>query len=55
MDGSATRILASPFWWLFAVAVVVLGQAKLALPLFGERDALTGLTDARPIVSGRHP
>ncbi len=55
MDGSATRILASPYWWLIAVAVVVLGQAKLALPLFGERDALTGLTDARPIISGRHP
>jgi hypothetical protein len=38
-------------WWLLAVGLVAVGQAGLARDLFGP----TGLTDPRPVVSGRHP
>lgn len=44
----------SRFWW-WAVVAVVIGQAGLALDLFGPRSAVAGLTDSRPLVSGRHP
>jgi hypothetical protein len=38
--------------WLLAVLAVGVGQAGLALRLFGGWDAVT---DDRPVVSGRHP
>lgn len=41
--------------WFLALAVVVLGQAGLALELFGSEQPVTGLTDTRPIIGGRHP
>lgn len=41
--------------WLAALAAIVVGQAGLALDLFGPDDPFTGLTDSRPITSGRHP
>lgn len=54
MDGSPAP---APQWrlWPLAVLVVTLGQAGLALHLFGLTDRVEGLTDSRPIVSGRHP
>ncbi|MCZ2343954.1 MAG: hypothetical protein LC104_19480 [Bacteroidales bacterium] len=57
MDKSTTPILG--FYhqpqWFFALAIIVLGQAGLTLELFGPEHALTGLTDSRPIIGGRHP
>lgn len=50
MDGSPLSAARRPRW-LLAVAAVTLGQAGLALDLFGPG----GLTDPRPVISGRHP
>lgn len=40
--------------WLLAVALVVVSQLGLALPLFGP-DPWATLHDSRPLVGGRHP
>jgi hypothetical protein len=51
MEESATPGFRRRPWWLLAVALVAVGQAGLARHLFGP----AGLTDPRPVVSGRHP
>jgi len=38
--------------WLLAAALLAVGQAGLALPLFG---SFAGIRDAQPILDGRHP
>ncbi|OWK40609.1 hypothetical protein [Fimbriiglobus ruber] len=55
MDGPPARGFREQPWWLLAVVAIVAGQTGLALKLFGPTDPLVGLTDARPVVSGRHP
>lgn len=52
MDGSPAAGFRQRPWWLLAVALVTLGQAQLALHLFGSAG---GVADARPLVGGRHP
>lgn len=41
--------------WLVAVGVVAFAQAGLALALFGPVRPWAAVTDARPVLSGRHP
>lgn len=52
MDGSPAAGFRQRPWWLLAVALVTVGQAQLAVHLFGSAD---GIADARPLVGGRHP
>ncbi len=56
MEGSPTPtgFRQAPHWFL-ALGLVLLGQAGLALDLFGPDGSWTRLTDDRPITSGRHP
>ncbi len=55
MDGSPPAGFRHAPVWFAALAAVVVGQAGPALALFGPDDPLAGLTDARPVTSGRHP
>lgn len=41
--------------WLVVAALLVAGQAGLALPLFGPERTFATLNDSRPILDGRHP
>jgi hypothetical protein len=52
MPADASRGFRQQPLWLLAVALLVAGQAALALPLFG---GWQGLNDDRPILDGRHP
>jgi hypothetical protein len=52
MDGSPAAGFRQRPWWLLAVALVIVGQAQLAVHLFGSAE---GIADARPLVGGRHP
>jgi len=52
MDGSPAAGFRLRPWWLLAVALVTVGQARLAVHLFGSAE---GIADSRPLVGGRHP
>ena len=51
MDGSPPTEPQPLSWWLLALLAIVVGQVGLARELF----APGGLTDSRPVMSGRHP
>lgn len=55
MDGSVHEGFRSRPGWLVALLLVLVGQAGLALHLFGSTARFADLTDPRPIMSGRHP
>src|SRR5918994_1667568 len=50
MDGSSAPGFRQRPWWLLAVALVTVGQARLALAPFGSAD---GIADPHPIVAAR--